>query len=500
MRKTGVVLVVLLTVLAAAAQQQPSGTAVQVFLQAPRYADVYCAGFISKDSPEQGITVGGGWNTPHTTRFVSNDYIYLLGGSFTEGQQYSILREAIDPNEREGYYRQKKIVREVGKPYEEVARVRIVGVRDNAGIAQVEYSCEAVVPGDFAVPFSEKTIPEMGPKHTFDRFAAPDGDLTGWIVLAKDFDIIMGTRHKVYLNRGSNDGVKVGDYFRVIRDYVDAKNDEVDGLSYEPPIRLDKHADLAYYDKGNPEKLPRRSLGQLIVVGVTPTSATGMITYALEDIHVGDGVERMEPPPPPPPPVMNPPLISCTANPATVEAGGTSAINCQVSSPDNRPVSTAFQASAGSIEEQDSRAMLTTTGLSAGTVTVTATATDDRNLSSQARVMVNVEVPPPAPEPSKLNEIAFRRNSARVDNRAKAVLDDVALRLEREPDAKAILVGYATQNERGADRLGLQRAQNAARYLTEEKGIDANRLETRSATDSESKVEIWLVPAGAQMP
>ena len=41
--------------------------------------------------------------------------------------------------------------------------------------------------------------------------------------------------------------------------------------------------------------MPRRSLGELIVLSATPTSATGMITFALEEVHVGDEVE-LEPP------------------------------------------------------------------------------------------------------------------------------------------------------------------------------------------------------------
>ena len=41
--------------------------------------------------------------------------------------------------------------------------------------------------------------------------------------------------------------------------------------------------------------MPRRALGELIVLSVTPASATGMITFALEDVHVGDTVEMTMP-------------------------------------------------------------------------------------------------------------------------------------------------------------------------------------------------------------
>jgi hypothetical protein len=40
--------------------------------------------------------------------------------------------------------------------------------------------------------------------------------------------------------------------------------------------------------------LPRRAVGEIVVIGVTPTTATGMIVFAMEDMHVGDGVELDE--------------------------------------------------------------------------------------------------------------------------------------------------------------------------------------------------------------
>lgn len=40
--------------------------------------------------------------------------------------------------------------------------------------------------------------------------------------------------------------------------------------------------------------LPRRAVGELVIIGVTPTTSTGMIVFALEDVHVGDNVELDE--------------------------------------------------------------------------------------------------------------------------------------------------------------------------------------------------------------
>ena len=32
-------------------------------------------------------------------------------------------------------------------------------------------------------------------------------------------------------------------------------------------------------------------MGEIVILGVTNTTATGMIVFALEDVHAGDGIE-----------------------------------------------------------------------------------------------------------------------------------------------------------------------------------------------------------------
>jgi outer membrane protein OmpA-like peptidoglycan-associated protein len=199
----------------------------------------------------------------------------------------------------------------------------------------------------------------------------------------------------------------------------------------------------------------------------------------------------------------NPPQISCSANPTTVQAGTPSSISCNCSSPDNAPdypVQTSisnWSASGGRVSGTGNAATLDTTGASAGPVTITATCSDNRGLTSNGTASVNVEVPPPPPQASKLNEITFKRNSARVDNTAKAILDDVALRLQREADSRAVIVGNADPKERKSSTLAAQRAANAKEYLTKEKGIDPGRIETRTGQGGTMNAEVWLVPAGA---
>ena len=199
-------------------------------------------------------------------------------------------------------------------------------------------------------------------------------------------------------------------------------------------------------------------------------------------------------------PPRNPPQISCSANPTTVQSGEASTITCSCGSPDGRPVSIAgWSSSGGRLSGSGASATLDTAGSPAGSITVSATCTDDRGLSDSTRTMVNVTVPPAPPQAEKMSECAFpnKVKPGRVDNTCKAVLDDVALRLQRDADSRAVIVGQADADEKKAAALAMQRADNTKAHLVKEKGIDASRIETRAGSEGGKRVEIVIVPPGA---
>ena len=206
---------------------------------------------------------------------------------------------------------------------------------------------------------------------------------------------------------------------------------------------------------------------------------------------------------------MNPPQVSCTSNPNTVQSGSPSTITATATSPDNAQITSySYTASAGTISGTGTTATLDTAGLAAGPVTVTASATDSRNLTGSGTCTVNVEVPPPPPMCSKINSIQFpdKRRPWRVDNTAKAILDDVASRMKQDPNAKIVIVGYAdgekapmegTGKKRHRMDLAAQRAVNAKAYLVQQQGIDPSRVEVRSGTGQSMTASIIWVPQGA---
>ena len=201
-------------------------------------------------------------------------------------------------------------------------------------------------------------------------------------------------------------------------------------------------------------------------------------------------------------PPKNPPTISCSANPATVQAGTPSTITCDCKSPDNVPVSVAgWNASAGKITGTGNTATLDTTGAAAGPITVSAKCTDNRGLASDGNSTVTVEQPPPPPTASKLNSCDFPNKVKpwRVDNTCKAILDDVALRLQNAPDAKLVIVGNSAPKEKRKN-LAAERAVDSKAYLSggeAKQAIDPSRIETRTGTGGTTTADYWLVPAGA---
>lgn len=86
--------------------------------------------------------------------------------------------------------------------------------------------------------------------------------------------------------------------------------------------------------------------------------------------------------------------------------------------------------------------------------------------------------PPRGPETIRTDEINFEPGSARLTNIAKAILDDVALRMRNETRAVAYITGYTDDRENtGPNRdLDRRRAQAARDYLVSRHNIDPSRI------------------------
>ena len=211
---------------------------------------------------------------------------------------------------------------------------------------------------------------------------------------------------------------------------------------------------------------------------------------------------------------FQPPTISCSANPSSVNPGDTSTITASAMSPQNRPLTYSYSATAGAVSGSSSSATLSTAGASPGPIAVTCNVVDDKGNTASSTTSVSVIAPlpppqPPAPMASSLCTVSFERDAkrpTRVDNEAKACLDDIALNLQRSSDARLALVGNAeskestTKGKRKMPNYAAERAVNTKDYLVTEKGIDPSRVMVYTGTDDARTVTTTLVPAGATNP
>ena len=271
-------------------------------MREPTYADEYCAGFINQDLLPNASYVMGSMDSPNTSKFVLGDILFLAGSGYATGQQFTVVRELKNSNEDPAFAGQPKLLKAVGHPYAELGRIRVLDTRSHTPTAQIVYSCEPMVPGDTLIPFVEKTHVTLREPGRLDRFLPANGKATGRLVLARDFDTFLGMGSKVYLSVGANQGVKVGDYFRAVRPYWLDRDDEADSISLKASVVEDTQArppsleptKFTRNGKGpviHMADFPRRSVGEMVVLSVTPTSSTAMVIFALEDVHLGDFAE-----------------------------------------------------------------------------------------------------------------------------------------------------------------------------------------------------------------
>lgn len=197
---------------------------------------------------------------------------------------------------------------------------------------------------------------------------------------------------------------------------------------------------------------------------------------------------------------FDPPTVSCSASPSNLASGDRATVTTLATSPQNRSLSYSYSASAGSVSGTTSSASLNTSGVAPGAITVTCNVTDDLGKTAHATtsVIINAPATAAAPQSSALCAVSFERDHkrpVRVDNEAKACLDAIALQMQRESGGSLVIIGNYAEGE--TSKMAAERAINERRYLVDEKGAEAARVEIRLGSSSGRTVTNTFVPAGA---
>jgi len=215
---------------------------------------------------------------------------------------------------------------------------------------------------------------------------------------------------------------------------------------------------------------------------------------------------------------FEPPTITCVASPGTIKAGETSTITAVGVSPQNRPLTYSYPVSGGAVTGSGTTVVFNSQGAPTGVVTIPCIATDDTSQTATSTTSVTILPPyvPPVQHTQALCSISFatdKKRPSRVDNEAKACLDEIALDLGKQPDAKVVVVGNSDATEKAnsvrqqkaalrnkhikAEDTAAERAVNVKEYLVTEKGIDAARVNVATGTANGQTAEDYLVPSGA---
>jgi len=173
------------------------------------------------------------------------------------------------------------------------SRVRVVVVHPKVSIARISYSCGYIQRGDYVRPAVAYPTPEFRSLKDFDRFAPPSGKPTAMVISGKYWSVQGGANSIIYVNLGVNQGVKIGDYFRIFRyqgtEHETAFQDPRLAFAIEPSFGEAGFGSVP--KKWNWGNVPREVLGEGVVVRTAPNSSTVMITFSLREVYAGDYTE-----------------------------------------------------------------------------------------------------------------------------------------------------------------------------------------------------------------
>ena len=315
--------------LTSAQAQTDSGSASQITAGAPAVAapspnllpaaletELSCAGYIEYAPNYSGLEVVGGEQEQEKHNYGVGDLVFISGGSqqgVTVGQEFQVVRPR-------GQFTTKLTRKSgwLGVYTQEVARLRVTVVKERVSVALVTTGCDPVLLGDLLRGVSRRVSPPAGEVGDIDRFADPSGKQKGRIVLARDGREMISRSQIVYIDLGREDNLNEGDRLTVYRpagtgDISRFRDEEITptaSYGFESEIFRGGKFSIKAQRVQNPNKtgihgpmtttpdvmrrrppVPRKIVGEMVVLNVQARTATAVITRIAQEIHTGDFVE-----------------------------------------------------------------------------------------------------------------------------------------------------------------------------------------------------------------
>jgi hypothetical protein len=322
-------LVSLLFILASAASAQSPVPTPQVIapaakapLQVAGHSKLYCAGYIRLQRLPHMPEIVAALEEQEQRTFSDGEIVYINAGSqqgIKEGQNFQIIRPRGDVK---GVHREKKGF--LGTYIQEVGELTVIHVRENVSEAQIVTSCgDIVLLGDLLTTLPDRVSPLARTQPDIDRFANPTGKQKGRLMMAKDSREMVSDNDIVYIDLGTEDNVKPGDYLTIYRPLGTGNITRVDdeeqarnratgfqsnrfrggGISSEGSRAKDSTAFVHHEGryryrpittkevKRHRPAMPRKVVGEMVILDVQMRTATAIITRAVGEVHTGDWVE-----------------------------------------------------------------------------------------------------------------------------------------------------------------------------------------------------------------
>jgi hypothetical protein len=276
---------------------------------------MYCAGYIETSPGYSGLEVVGGAQEQEKNNYAFGDLVFINGGSqagVRVGQEFAVVRPRgqfhSDLSAKKG---------SLGVFTQEMGRLRVVDVKDKVSVARVVLSCDMMLLGDLLKPAEAQfTVPVRTDAGSNLRFVEPSGKQHGHIVLARDAREMVTLNQIVYIDLGTEDNVRTGDHLNIYRkagrgrvvDFPEEITQSASG-GFESYVfkggkfsnKSQRVKDMKSGPKGPPietpeikrtrPEMPRKVVGEIVVLNVQGRAATALITRAAQEIHTGDEVE-----------------------------------------------------------------------------------------------------------------------------------------------------------------------------------------------------------------
>ena len=274
--------------------------------------NLYCAGYVETGSVNTANEIVGAENEQEQNIYAEGDNVYISMGTnrgVKVGDVYSVIR----PRGRVATRWSKK--RNLGFYVQEVGAVEVINVKAEVSVARVVTSCDNLLLGDLLQPTPSRTSPVFEQRPALNVFADSSGKTSGRIFMARDGQELLGREQIVYIDLGTEDSVKIGDYLTIYRplgrgnlfendeeESVSAREDGFQSEIYrggkfsnQAPRKSGSKATGSIVTnedakRGRPNNL-RKVVGEIVILNVKEKTATAVITRTAQEIHTGDRVE-----------------------------------------------------------------------------------------------------------------------------------------------------------------------------------------------------------------